>query len=324
MKKLTESLLYRDGGGKLRLRDYFKVALIILVLVIGLIAVGAFNRYQMVAQVMATPRSLEAGLIPTPTEHTAEPVSQVEECPSNPADWTLTENVSVPGSNLKGLSPQCVYDQLDKTAAWLYATYVFGYSRQEAVSLFGLSAIPMEYHYAESGITVITDFKDEPQKVNLRFPNDNVGLREWRISAQGNPAVELTFSGCFRTSRISGGEVGTWGDGYPVVCQYFMDSRSGYYVANANDKLLTVENAKNVRRPLWFGYNSNGNWVFLGVAKEWDVDLAQIPNRGISTINPIVMIQKFGISPQSLPENWNTFTGQEFVDAFLKELDTSK
>ena len=324
MKKIFETLIYTDGGGKRRLRDYVKVALIILVLIIGVIAVGVNNHYQMVSEIMAEPRPLDASLIATPTEQVAEPVSQIEECPSNPAYWTLTENVSVPGSNLKELTPQCVYDQLDKTAAWLYATYVLGYSRQEAVNLFGLSVIPMEYHYDDGGITVVTDFKDEPQRVNLRFPNDNMGLREWRINAKGNSAIEFTFSGCFRTSTISGGEVGTWGNGYPVVCQYFMDSRSGYYVANANEKLLTVGNDKNVRRPLWFGYNSNGNWAFLGIAKEWDVDLAQIPNRGVSTINPTVMVQKFGISPQSLPENWSTFTGQEFVDAFLKELDTSK
>lgn len=317
-------LTFTTASGKTQLRGYVKVALGLFVILVVLLGVNAYNRNRMVSEVMAAPRPLDASLVPTPTEQIAAPVAPVDECPSNPADWTLTDNVSVPGSNLKELSPQCVHDQLDKTAAWLYATYVFGYSRQEAVNLFGFSVVPMEYHYDEGGISVVTDFKDEPQKVSLRFPNDNMGLREWRIDAKGNPSIEFTFSGCFRTSTISGGEVVSWGNGYPVVCQYFMDSRSGYYVADANGKLLTVGNDKNVRRPMWFGYNSNGNWVFLGVAKEWDVDLAQIPNRGVSTINPTVMVQKFGISPQSLPENWSTFTGQEFVDTFLKELDTSK
>src|SRR5258708_4536508 len=102
MKKIFETLIYRDGGGNRQLRDYVKVALIILVLIIGVIVVGAYNRYQMVSEIMAEPRPLDASLIAAPTEQIAEPVSQIEDCPSNPADWTLTENMSVPGSNLKG------------------------------------------------------------------------------------------------------------------------------------------------------------------------------------------------------------------------------
>ena len=58
MKKLLETLIYRDGGGTRRLRDYVKVALIILVLIIGVIAVGAYNHYQMVSQVMATRKQI--------------------------------------------------------------------------------------------------------------------------------------------------------------------------------------------------------------------------------------------------------------------------
>src|SRR3990172_3079046 len=114
--------------------------------------------------------------------------------------------MSVPGSNLKGLSPQCIHDQLDKTAAWFYATSVFGYSRKDAADLFGFSVIPMKYQFDTGQITVLSDFKDEPQKVNTRFPNNNTDLSEWRIDANGRPAVEFTFRGCFRTSAINGGK----------------------------------------------------------------------------------------------------------------------
>ena len=99
MKKLLESLLYRDGGGKRKLRDYVKVALFIVVLVVSLIAVSAYNRYQMVSQIMATPRPLDTALLPPLTEQIVTSVSQIEECPSNAANWTLSENMSVPGSN---------------------------------------------------------------------------------------------------------------------------------------------------------------------------------------------------------------------------------
>jgi len=324
VKKLLESLLYRDGGGKRKLRDYVKVALFIVVLVVGLIVVGAYNRYQMVFQIMAAPRPLDTALLPTPTEQIVAPVSQVEECPSNPANWTLIENVSVPGSNLKGLATQCVYDQLEKIAAWYYATSVFGYSRKDAATYFGFSNIPMAYKFDEGGINVITDFNSDPQKVSLRFPSDNTGLKEWRIDTNGQPAVEFTFSGCFRTSSMSGAEFVSWGNGYPVICQYSGDFQTRHYISDVNGKTLTISGKENVRRLLWFGYAGNGKWVFLGLAKDWEYDLSQIRSRETSTLDISVMGEKYSIDPLPLPENWSTFTGQEFVDAFLDELDVSE
>lgn len=317
-------LIFTTASGKTQLRGYVKVALGLFVILVVLSGVNAYNRHQMVSEVMAAPRPLDTSLIPAPTKQVVAQVSPVEECPSNPADWTLTENVSVPGSNLKGLSPQCVYDQLDKTAAWFYATSVFGYSRKDAADLFGFSSIPMEYQFEAGGIMVVTDFKDEPQKVDLRFPSDNTGLREWRIDASGNPAVEFTFSGCFRTSSMNGGEVVSWGDGYPVVCQYSGDFQTKHYISDVNGKTLAINGSENVRRIMWFGYVGDGSWVFLGSAKDWEYDLSQIQNRGTSTINPSAMVQNYGISSLPLPENWTAFTGQEFVNAFLEELDGSE
>lgn len=317
-------LTFTTASGKTQLRGYVKVALGLFVILVVLFGVNAYNRHQMVSEVMADPRPLDPSLIPAPTEEVAAPVSPVEECPSNPADWTLTENVSVPGSNLKGLSPQCVHDQLDKVAAWFYATSVFGYSRKDAADLFGFSSIPMEYQFESGGILVVTDFKDEPQKVDLRFPSDNTGLREWRIDASGNPAVEFTFSGCFRTSSMNGGEVVSWGDGNPVVCQYSGDFQTKHYISDVNGKALTINGSENMRRLMWFGYAGDGSWVFLGFAKDWEYDLSQIQNRGASTINPSVMAKVYRVTVLPLPGNWTAYTGQEFVDAFLKELDISE
>ena len=322
--KITSILTYQDAAGHRRLRDYAKVTLIILVLVVAASAVGLYNRYQMVSEVMAEPRPLAPDLVPTLTEPSVSPVSATEECPANPADWTLTENSSVPGGNLMALSPQCVYDRLDKTAAWFYATSVFGYSRKDAADLIGFSTIPMQYQFETGAITVLTDFKDEPQKVDLRFPSNNANLREWRIDANGNPAVEFSFVGCFRTSSMTGASITSWGEGFPVVCQYFGDFRTRHLVSDSNGKTLTISGSQNLRRPMWFGYAGSGNWVFLGDAPDWDVDLSQIPNLGMSTINPTTMVEKYGVSSLPLPENWQAFTGQEFVDAFLSELDGSR
>jgi hypothetical protein len=322
--KITSTLTYQDAAGHRRLRDYAKVTLIILVLVVAASAVGLYNRYRMVSEVMAEPRPLAPDLVPTPTEPSVSPVSVTEDCSVNPADWTLTENSSVPGGNLMALSPQCVYDQLDKTTAWFYATSVFGYSRKDAAELLGLSMIPMQYQFETGAITVLTDFKDEPQKVDLRFPSNNDSLREWRIDANGNPAVEFSFVGCFRTSSMTGASITSWGEGFPVVCQYFGDFRTRHLVSDANGKTLTISGSQDLRRPMWFGYVGSGNWVFLGDAPDWDVDLSQIPNLGASTINPTTLVEKYGISTLRLPENWQAFTSEEFVDAFLSELDGSR
>jgi len=313
-------LIFSTASGKTQLRVYVKVALGLFVILVVLFGVITYNRNQMVSKIMATPHPLDTDLIPTPTKQVELPVSLTEECPSNPADWTLTENASVPGSNLKKLSTECVYNELDKTAAWLYATYILGYTRSDAAHLLGFSDIPISYSFGVGQVTVLTDYKDEPQKVNLRFPSDNSGLSEWRIDANGQPAVEFAFNGCFRTSSMSGGEIVSWGDGYPVICQYSGDFHSGYYIGNVNGKIVATPSDKNVRRFMWFGYAGQGNWMFLGVAKDWEYDLSEVRNHQASTINPNFMNAKYSINPSLLPESWNRFTSQAYIDAFLKEL----
>jgi len=316
--------MFNTASGKTQLRGYVKVALGLFVILAALFIVNLVNRNQMVSDVMATPRPLETSQIPAVTEQVPAQEPSVEECPSDPANWTLTENTSVPGSNLKELSPQCVKDRLDRTASWLYATYVLGYSRMGAAQMLGFTELPISYSFGVAQIAVVTDFEDEPQKVDLRFPSNNTGLSEWRINGNGQPAVEFTFSGCFRTSSLSGGEVVSWGDGYPMLCQYSGDFQTSHYVGNVNGKVVTASGSENVRRFMWFGNAGDGKWVFLGFAKDWEYDLSQIQDHSISTITPATMAEKFAINALPLPENWVVFTGQEFEDTFLKELRESK
>ncbi len=320
MGKILETLIYRDGGGNRRLRDYVKVSLIIFALVIGVVIVGARNRGQMVAQVMATPRPLSTALMPTPTKQLPEPVVPTQECASDPAGWTLVDSL-VPNSNLKKLTPECAYEQLEKTAAWMYATSVLGHGRLEAANLLGIPEVPMTY-LASGQLTVLTDFNDQPQKADLRTYHNHPLLAEWRIDTNGNPAVALTFSGCFRASSVNGGQVTMWGDGYPVICQFFADYQYKYIVSDINGKILTIDSPLSVRRPTWFGYIGNRNWVWLGSAKNWDVELSQLQERGASTINPNSMAEKYGINFLPLPQDWSSAIGQEFTDAFVAELKT--
>ena len=114
-----------------------------------------------------------------------------------------------------------------------------------------------------------------------------------------------------------------WGDGYPVVCQFFADYRTQYVVSDVNGKLLTIDSAKTVRRPMWFGYIGNGNWTWMGSGKVWEADLSPLPAL-TSTLNTTTMAEKFGLTALPLPQNWQSAVGQEFSDAFLAELNNGQ
>ena len=303
-----------------KMRSYVKVAIWIFILFAAIGVVAAVNRNQMVSEVMATPRPLDSILIPTETAVVVMPAVPVEECPSDPASWTLSDQPMAFGSNLKVLTPPCVYDKLEKTAAWVYATTALGYTRVDAAAALGLQQQNTLITNLAS-VTVLTDFNDQPQTVEVISAVNNSKLAEWRVNANGETGLEMTFSGCFATSTITGGQVVSWGNGYPVVCQFFADYRTQYVISAANGKLLTVESAKNVRRPIWFGYIGNGNWTWLGSGKVWDVDLAQLPAQ-VSRITTAVMAEKYGITALPLPQDWQSAVGQEFSDAFLAELNS--
>jgi hypothetical protein len=304
-----------------KLRSYVKVAIWIFVLFAAIGVVAAVNRNQMVSEVMATPRPLDSNLIPTETAVIGEPILPVEGCSSDPANWTLSDQLASPGSNLKVIAPQCVYDNLEKTAAWVYATTALGYTRAAAAAALGLQSNSLITNLAS--VTVLTDFNDEPKVVEVISAVNNSKLAEWRVNANGQTGLEMSFSGCFSTSTLTGGQIVSWGNGYPVVCQFFADYRTQYLVSSVNGKLLTIESAKNVRRPIWFGYIGNGNWTWIGSAKVWDVNLSKIPAQ-TSTLTTTVMAEKHGLTALPLPQDWQTAMGQEYTDAFLAELKSSQ
>ena len=304
-----------------KMRGYVKVAFVIFLVIAALAVVAAVNRNQMVTKVMATPRPLDANLIPTETAVVAAPAVPVEGCPSDPASWTLSDQPMAFGSNLKALTPQCVYDKLEKTAAWVYATTALGYTRADAAAALGLQQNTLITNLAS--LTVLTDFNDEPQAVEVISAVNNSKLAEWRVNVNGETGLEMSFSGCFSTSTITGGQVVSWGNGYPVVCEFFADYRTQYVVSDANGKLLTIHSAKNIRRPMWFGYIGNGNWTWLGSGKVWDADLSQLPAQP-STLTTAVVAEKYGITSLPLPQDWQSAVGQEFSDAFLAELNNGQ
>jgi hypothetical protein len=300
-----------------KVRSYVKVAFVVFAVIAALAMVAAVNRNQLVSAVLATPRPLDTNLIPSETAVGLAPVVPVEDCPSDPASWTLSDQPGAFGSNLKVLAPPCMYDKLEKTAAWVYATIGLGYTRADAAAKLGLSLHQLITENPQ--LTVLTDFADRPQSVDVLIALDNAQLAEWSVNANGGIGLELTFSGCFSTATLSGGEIQTWGR-HPVICQFFADYRTQYIVSNVNGYPYTGESVRNVRRPIWFGYIGNGNWSWLGSGKIWDVNLSQLPTQN-STLTTAIMAEKYGMPAMPLPQNWQSAVGQEYADALLAELN---
>lgn len=309
---------FEDMTGKRRLRSFVKVAIGAFVLIVAIGVVNTVNRNRMMNQIFAEPRPVSAEALPTTEVVVEQPV--IEECPTDPVDWTFTENLSAPGSNLKKLSTECVYGELEKTAAWAYATTYLGYTRSESADALGMQP-PVIVIPDDGTITVVTDYKDDPQKVSVSSPVPNFDFAEWRVNADGKVESSLLFSGCFRTSSVSGGEVVNWGNGYSVICQFFVDYQTEYVVSSINGNVATLQSAFSVRRPMWFGYAGAGNWAWLGSAKGWDVDLSQITSRGVATIDESIMADKYGVTAIPMPHNWETFTGQEYIKAVVMVLN---
>lgn len=316
LRCLMSLFFYEDRTGR-HLRSHVKVALVILAMIAAVEVVGAVSHNRMVAQVMATPRPLDRTLLLGETAPVEETIL-VDACPSDPASWTLSNNPIVPTSNLKALAPQCVYDNLERTAAWVYATSALGYTRADAAARLGLSLAGLIAYPASSQIMVLTDFKDLPQPVRVVAAADSFPLAEWMVDADGAPGATLTFSGCFSTTVLRGGQATTWGSN-PIICQFFADYRTQYAVSSANGQLYTGQSVLNARRPLWFGYTGNGSWAWLGSGNEWDHDLSLVTSHAF-TLTPLVMEEKYGMPVVPLPQNWQSAAGQAFSDALLAEL----
>lgn len=106
-----------------------------------------------------------------------------------------------------------------------------------------------------------------------------------------------------------------------VLCQFLLDYQYQYLINEVHTTVLTIaDHPRSVRRSTWFGYLSNETWRWFGSTKGQDVDLSQVQDQGPATIDPTIMAEQYGIEMAPFPENWELSVGQEFTDAFLKEL----
>jgi hypothetical protein len=326
LKFLLDTLTYPDLAGKRHLRWYAKATLVILV---GLGAVSVFGAVQydrMMAGVVASPEPLVTAtltlepvtatalaLLPTHTPvPTAIPVPTATElpCPLDPEQWVLAD--AGPENNLKKISPACVYDGLARTISWVLAISE-GYSRQEAADELGFDGLPI---IQSASVMAMTDTKG-PVEIPVNYTPPLPDFRQWRFGFDEQPSVRYSLRGCFRTYNLVGTEKQVWNEQYPVICTVAEDAEIAGSIASLGDHLFAGigKEAVPYRSFLLFGYQGNGEWVWLGIQKEptftfksfdeAQQDREQISKQYGAPIWDAEWLQTtYGLAMKPFPENW--------------------
>lgn len=322
---ILEGLTYPDLAGRRQLRSHTVMALAILVLLGLTSGFIYFERSQLMSQVKATPAPVHVAEV-MEVQPTATPAIEVYEpgCPTDPKKWHFTDPV-IP-QNYKVIQPACVYQGLEKTIAWALAVRE-GYSRAQATDLLGFPEMPMR----QLGQVKISG-PDGVLDVPVSFIPPNPGFKEWRIDANGSPAVTYALRGCFRTSNVVGNRVEVWGGDYPVICLVVEDVENTHIVYSLQGHSFT-SSATPMRSFLLFGYVADGYWVWLGTQsdpKQEIVDVVSNANDRL-TIATLYDSQPWDaewlkrvhqLEMQPLPENWQARNDENERQAILSILSS--
>jgi hypothetical protein len=322
-KIILDGLTYPDLAGRRQLRAHTVISLAILILLVLMSTLILFKQMQVMSAVEGTPIPIEAveSLTVLPTSTLA--VEEYESgCPTEPAKWSFADPV-IP-QNYKLIQPACVYQGLEKTIAWALAVRE-GYSRAEATELLGFRELPMR-QLDRVMIAATNGFTEMP--VSFIPPNPN--FTEWRIGANGKPAVTYALRGCFRTSTVEGNRLQVWGSDYPVVCVVVEDAENSNIVYSLEGHFFTTR-ALSIRSFLLFGYVGDGYWVWLGTQsdpKQEIIDPKASENERL-TIATLYDSQPwdaewlelhYQLSMQPLPANWQALNDEKELQAILSGL----
>jgi hypothetical protein len=322
---------YTDLSGKRRLRTYVIIAIAsfaLLLLLAGGAMLWRISEFDP-TDIVETP--IFAPLTET-TIPKAIPTNTPEACPSNPADWAFLDTPL--SKNYKGISPACVYKELERTVAWVLAINE-GYSRAEAREKLGFSAMPMTMQTGD--LTILTDNKD-PLPVQMLISPQMPELAQWAVDKSGNPATTMALRGCFRTSTFVGNERQDWEDGYEVICAVSKDSETAYGLMQLGEHLFTGGDGQvsASRTFLFFGYKDK-NWIWLGWREDGGrvsyeeigltAELASADRQMKSSIFSLPLWdsawleEDYGLAMKALPDDWQEATDTAARDAILNEIN---
>jgi hypothetical protein len=322
---MKDLLTYADVSGRRRLRFYVKVSIFILAALIVLVVVAFWQQSQQIRAIEATKPVVLPTFTPQPPTTTPESTAVTETCPTDPADWSLTE--IAPGDVLLRIEPACVYQGLERTVAFALGI-TQGYSRQDVADVLGFEKLPM---VRLAQVTIANP--NGPISMDVAFAIDVPPFKEWIFREDGKPASSITLQGCFRTYTIVGNERQNWDEnGYPVVCRVSYDHEStGGAICMGDECYSIANNPVSNREFSLFGYAGNGQWVWLGSEIDTSSKLdsqtmsedravsAQL--QGVGPWDQDWLKQAYGLEIQPLPENWQSFTDESYKQAVLDALN---
>ena len=328
-KTILDGLTYKDLAGKRQPRIYTVVTGLILLLLFMAGGMAGLNRYLLMSRVQATP---EAVTLPT---QTVEPVATetivtspsggVDSfgCPTDSSEWSFTPTMI--SENYQIIQPACVYQGLEKTIAWALAIRE-GYSRAEVTELLGFSEMPMRQMETVTIPKDANDLVDVPVSFIPPLPE----FKEWRLNINGKAAVAYGLRGCFETSSVKGNRVEIWGGEYPVICLVVEDAENTHILYALNDHIYTAP-ATPMRSFLLFGYLGDGQWVWLGTQTEPKLEITNANENASDRLTVATLSDSrpwdakwlsntYHLDMQTLPENWQSFTGENEKQYILSVL----
>lgn len=329
-----DNFTYTDLSGKRRLRNYVKAAILILILLAGVFAYGAYKRQAFLAEINATPVIVATKLAltatatdtvePSPTPITPTPTATPDPCPTDPYSWEFPQPYAGMNMAYRRLTPDCVVERmLGRTIAWYNLWMYMGYTKQEATELLGFTEPP---EFIEWGwVTIPTAGGEGKIKVNLqRF--SNIPFRLWAVPDDNQYGIGLFLNGCWGTNN----------DTFIVLCIAYEDGWRDHVatVWQFGDVVSTTPTSsgnKIERYTQLFGYLRNEHrWVYMGQGKEtqtvesWEKALN---NRDAATTvygwhfwDPLWVEKAYGLKPKDLPENWQQYTDPAYREALTKAM----
>jgi len=325
---ILDGLTYKDLAGKRQLRAYTVLTLLVLFL---LTLVGGFilmSRIRLMNKVEAAPLPVSMS-----TTQEIEPTSIPQSisvyepgCPTDPAQWSLTEPV-VP-QNYKIIQPACVYAGLEKTVAWALAVRN-GYNRAEATSVLGFDEMPMKQL---DKVTILSGTND-PLEVRVSFIPPNADFTEWRVNAHGESSVIYALRGCFRTSSIVGNRLETWGGDYSVICVVVEDAENTSVIYQLGEHVYTSPGIP-TRSFLLFGYAGDNLWNWLGTQSDPKVEIDDPAKFAGDRLTIATLYdsqpwdmkwlkRRFGLVMQTLPEKRVQKIDEAEKQAIMAELNSA-
>ena len=316
-------LFYTAPGGELKLRRFAVVAFIFIVLMIAAIVFVIFQRADANVH-MATVATIPNETSPTPSQGSTQ---TPETCPSDPGEWQFVGS-GIPRDSLERIEPACVYDNLDRTVAWILAIRE-GYSRDDATQVLGFSQPPAQMNM--SAIKVI-DPAGNPLIASLVMVPLTAGYSEWYIDSNNAPAVDYIPEGCFSDIDMVGNETQTWNGSYPIICYIVEDNMATHTVMSLGGHVFSTSSSP-TRSYLYFGYDPElKQWDWLGIDKALhsSTDVATMTNEqnnysgqyGGSVWSAQWLSQTYNLTMKTLPDGWQTANDPEEFQAILNSINS--